>query len=238
MTQITGLQEMRFLAHGGGDAARLADLARAVGVLEADADPDVAGWEASLLDLRRALTGPRITAELTCPACGKGIALIFGVDDLPRQTEAKAASVDGVPLRPLRLSDLEAIEALPGDRMAETLARATGKSTAWAREVLDGPGQAEAVQALEQALSGLNLELGTQCTACGFEFVSPFDVQCFVMAERTGSAQRLLDEVHLMARTYHWSEADILALPRDRRLAYLARIERDDLRIEVGDARY
>jgi hypothetical protein len=235
MDQITGLQEMRFLAQAGGDAARLAALARAMGVLAADADPDLAGWEVCLLALRRALSGPRIHAELTCPECGEGNALIFGVDDLPTTAPPVAETVANVPLRALRLSDLEAVEAAGGNRLEAVLARASDRDADWARAILAGPGAARAVEALERSLAGLDIQLATNCTECGADIVSPFDVQGFVMAERAGTARRLLDEVHMIARAYHWSEAEILSLPRDRRLAYLARIERDALQIEVRD---
>lgn len=36
------------------------------------------------------------------------------------------------------------------------------------------------------------------------------------------SADLLLTEVHALALHYHWSERDILALPRARRRRYLA----------------
>lgn len=35
----------------------------------------------------------------------------------------------------------------------------------------------------------------------------------------------MLRDVHTLARAYHWSERDILALPLPRRLAYLALLE-------------
>ncbi len=40
-------------------------------------------------------------------------------------------------------------------------------------------------------------------------------------------AGTIFDDIHTLASTYHWSEADILALPRDRRYRYLRMIERD-----------
>ncbi|MFY0617699.1 hypothetical protein [Shimia sp.] len=238
MDQITGLQEMRFLAQSGGDAARLASLARAMGVLTEDADPTIAEWEACLLELRRKLSGPRISAELTCPECSEGVALIFGIDDLPHQAPNETLLVEEVALKPLRLSDLEAIEKAPGDRLSTILTRASGNDTNWADQQLSGPKRDHILKVLERALVGLDLQLGTQCTECSAEIVSSFDVQAFVMAERSGSAKHLLDQVHLMASTYHWSESEILALTRDRRRAYLDRIERDALQIEVSDVRY
>lgn len=229
---------MRFLAQGTSDAARLADLAREIGVLSRDADPDIAGWETVLLALRRALSGPRISAELNCPDCGEGNALIFGIDDLPKTAPHPEGTINGTGLQPLHLSDLVAIETAQSDRLAETLSRATGQPRAWVDEVLSGPDQGTALEALERALSGLDIQLGSQCSACSAEIVSPFDVQAFVLGEVTASAHSLLDQVHRIARVYHWSETEILSLPRNRRLAYLDRIDRDALNIEVGHVGY
>lgn len=40
-------------------------------------------------------------------------------------------------------------------------------------------------------------------------------------------SQAIFDEIHALASHYHWSEADILALPRERRRRYLEMINRD-----------
>jgi len=40
-------------------------------------------------------------------------------------------------------------------------------------------------------------------------------------------AMRLIRDVHVLARTYHWSEPDVLRLGLGRRLAYLGLIEEE-----------
>lgn len=237
MEQFTGNQELSFLVQAGGDAARLATLARATGVLADDADPDLANWEACLLDLRCVLSGPRISLEMNCPDCGEGVALNFVVDDLPRKASPVVEEIAGVRLRTMHLSDLQAIEATQEDRLQQVLMRATGKDAVWAESQLTNA-PAETVAALERCIAGLDLQLGTQCTECKAGISAPFDVQAFLIAERNGTGRILLDEVHMIAQSYHWSESEILSLPRDRRLAYLARIERDALKIELSDVGY
>jgi hypothetical protein len=37
----------------------------------------------------------------------------------------------------------------------------------------------------------------------------------------------LLDQIHRLAANYHWSEQEILALPKQRRTAYLRRLDRE-----------
>jgi hypothetical protein len=83
----------------------------------------------------------------------------------------------------------------------------------------------EAVEAaLEQAdpLAHLNLEL--RCEACGRSWPAPLDIAAFLWEEIEAYSARLLDDVHVLARAYGWSESAILALPEARRAAYLERV--------------
>ena len=75
------------------------------------------------------------------------------------------------------------------------------------------------------ALSGLDvcadLAVVTACPRCGTWIeveLDPFDLLVRSLATHE---QRLLAEVHCLAFHYGWSQADILALDRPRRLAYL-----------------
>ena len=51
--------------------------------------------------------------------------------------------------------------------------------------------------------------------------MTPFDVSAFFIGEMRLNAAQLLRETHALALAYHWSEADILGLDRERRRAYL-----------------
>jgi hypothetical protein len=62
------------------------------------------------------------------------------------------------------------------------------------------------------------------CPACGTPLEAHFPVVRTVLAELRQSAAGLHDDIDLIARTYHWPQAEILALPPDRRKAYVARI--------------
>ena len=59
----------------------------------------------------------------------------------------------------------------------------------------------------------------------------PFDTTAFFLEEMRVNAKVFLQEVHTLASYYHWSEADILGLRRDRRRTYLALLS-DALRQE------
>jgi len=224
MRTPTGQDELDCTA-GPGPATRLvALLSRLVAVTEPRSLP-LHGWESALLDLRAALLGPRVEAHVVCAACGAEAMLAFDIRALPR--EAIAVPVSPLPLHPLcagDLADLEATGLIGQEGLVFLLARAARCTSADARAALCGE-RAEALSAaLETLTGGLGIELTTDCPSCGAAVFAPFDVAAFVDAEMQARAQRLLDEVHLIASTYHWAEEAILSMPDQRRQAYLVRI--------------
>jgi hypothetical protein len=76
-------------------------------------------------------------------------------------------------------------------------------------------------QAVEVVAPAVATRLLVACPECGAEQTLRFDPYAF----RRLSVNSLLREVHLLASTYHWSEAEILALPTERRHRYLGLIE-------------
>jgi hypothetical protein len=224
--EITGRDELTCRSRPG-PAARLTGL---VAALSGDAEDAVRAlsllaWEERLLGLRGAVIGPRIEAELACPECGAGALLAFSAADLPR--EATPIPDAGMALHVLSAGDIADLETagLAGeDALAFLLARAGRTNMRDAAEVLRGPRRTEILAALEALCAGLALVLRTQCIDCGLQIAAPFDVAVFFDTEIGVRAARLIDEVHVIATSYHWSEAEILDLPFARRQAYLARI--------------
>jgi hypothetical protein len=54
-----------------------------------------------------------------------------------------------------------------------------------------------------------------------------FDVPVFVLSELRTRAALIHEDVHLLGRAYHWSEASILAMPRTRRERYADMVRAD-----------
>jgi hypothetical protein len=65
------------------------------------------------------------------------------------------------------------------------------------------------------------LRLRLTCPACEGEFSTCLDAATYFFQELCGRAGHLYREVHLLAFYYHWSEADILAMTRQKRWRYL-----------------
>jgi hypothetical protein len=66
-----------------------------------------------------------------------------------------------------------------------------------------------------------DVELSLSCPNCGHAWRAPLDIASYFWSEVEAWAQRLLLEVHQLARGYGWSERDILAMSARRRRAYL-----------------
>jgi hypothetical protein len=80
--------------------------------------------------------------------------------------------------------------------------------------------------ALEQADPLTTLEIESTCPQCGTAVTIPLDLEARCLALLAAEKPRLLDEIHALATAYHWTEAEIMAIPPARRRQYLARVDR------------
>src|SRR5262249_7746141 len=80
---------------------------------------------------------------------------------------------------------------------------------------------------MEEAAPHVDLTLGADCPECAREFTVPFDLVGFLLGECHTSRALLYREVHYLAYHYHWSEHDIMALPREKRRTYIALLAED-----------
>jgi hypothetical protein len=82
--------------------------------------------------------------------------------------------------------------------------------------------RAEIERHMAEAAPYVDLTLAVHCPECEREFVVPFDLLGFFLGECKTSRELLYREVHYLAYHYHWSEQDIMALPREKRRKYIA----------------
>lgn len=187
-----------------------------------------------LLQLRERSLGAEIRGEVRCAACERSLEVRFNTLDVSFEPAAPAAPFE-VPLpsgctavlRPLTAGDHEHFASLVGlDAQGQT--RAALSRAVVSKERSSDDLSPEDRTTLENALQTLNPEgirLDLECDHCGKMLTVPFDVCGFLLAEIRENGKSLLDDVHRLARTYHWSETEILRLPVQRRLSYLMRIE-------------
>jgi hypothetical protein len=189
--------------------------------------------DARQLALHRALGRGALEATARCPDCGEPAE--FAVD--PDALLARAA--DAAPPAELEAAGFVVAWRSPDSR--DVAAAATTGDAAAAERVLlgrcvasaTGPdgevgGTAlprEAREALARAMADADplaeVLVDVACPACGASFVADLDVGALVWAELRADAQRVLREVDALARSYGWTEPEVLALGDARRAAYL-----------------
>lgn len=194
----------------------------------------VADRQLLMLRLGELLDGNRVWLTGCCEACRSPFDFSLARSAIP-VTPAGAgyplasATVRGrdVTLRMPTGADQEQLAGLDDRAALETLLRLCLVSVdgqAPDPAFIAGLG-AEEIALLEQAVEGTAPAVATRlvaaCPECGTEQTLRFDPYAF----RRLSVDTLLREVHLLASAYHWSEAEILALPTERRRRYLRLID-------------
>jgi uncharacterized protein (UPF0212 family) len=191
--------------------------------------------DAELLRLRERLFGPHVVALARCPVCAERSELTFTVADIQGPPPGEPTALverDGytVRVRPPNSADLMEVQA--GDDAAAGERALIARCTLEARHGVVPLGGEElpdaVVDAIAQAMSAADahaeVQVATVCPACGHASDAVFDVAAFLWREIEAWATRTLDEVHVLASAYGWSEREILSLSAPRRRRYVSMI--------------
>ncbi|MDF3308910.1 hypothetical protein P3H15_28245 [Rhodococcus sp. T2V] len=180
---------------------------------------------AALLEVRAATFGGRLRARIDCPQCSAPLELELDTTTLldACQKPRELVEVQGLRFRPPCNRDLACIA---GELDAETATRQLLTLCAIDKpEDLDLDALLSEVEsALESADPWSDLSLAVHCDACERRWSEPLDVPALLWDEVQHRARALLDEVHLLAQAYGWTEGMILDLSDRRRAAYLQRV--------------
>jgi hypothetical protein len=200
-----------------------------------------------LLALYRATYGRRLSLVVPClaPSCGRILEVDLSLDRILDEPILEGAAPVNETLVEIAGRQVEVRFRLPngGDQEAASAIAATDVDRAadlvLRRTVLSITPIADAGDELEACLPALRapltdafarldpeaeIVLRVVCPDCGHE--TPADLDPFALFEgRVLNGHDLYADVDRIARTYHWSEAEILALTIARRHHYLALIE-------------
>jgi hypothetical protein len=184
-----------------------------------------------LLRLRQRLLGDAVNAHEVCaaPGCGARVDIAFSIgaylahhvpevpaDVIPAGERGwyRFSDLD-VELRIPRAADQLAIEDAE-DPEAALLARCVRPSAATTDERVRDRVEA----AMEAMAPSLCSELAGTCPSCGASVATLFDPVHYMLRELAARATYIYDDVCAIAHHFHWSEAEILALPAPRRARY------------------
>lgn len=79
----------------------------------------------------------------------------------------------------------------------------------------------EIEQQMEAVAPRVELTMESKCPECGRDYAVPFDIHHFFFSEIGMSRDLLYREVHYLAYHYHWSERDIMDMPRQKRRLFI-----------------
>jgi hypothetical protein len=232
--QPAGSDELLILEARAANAALAIAL---VGRLAQAADGSAINWEAlpvsdldaALLRIRQIVFGDAIRAGADCPVqqCARRIDVSFGVGDYLDHNSPRAARyVEPSPEAGwMRLRGTGVSFRLPtgADQLAVAL-HAHPERELIRRCIRPANAPAVLIRRVENAMEALSpslaRDLSGQCPECGANVQIHFDPQQFILRELRDQADFIYQDTHLLAEHYHWPEAAILALPRDRRIRY------------------
>ena len=204
-----------------------------------------------LLMLRKITFGDRVESTLRCPwpNCGKNIDIDFRISDIPVTQAAD--------LRPVyTLADANLEFRLPTGADQEYIGSFAQLGPAKLSSVVlqrclvrigeNRHPDLETVLEMESELRkriekemealapNLDLTMEMTCPECRREFVAPFELQDFFFSEVKTNLELLYREIHYLAFHYHWSESEIMSMPRQRRRDYI-RVLSDEIE-RINDA--
>jgi len=191
------------------------------------------------------------TVHCPWPACGAKVDVDFSTTDVPVTAAEDPAPTytieladdawldDGAPARAQSVTfrlptgaDQEALEDLVAQNAAEGLTALLdrcvvidapdGASQPFDAGSLSSRGRMRLERAMEERAPSVSLEMSMTCPDCGRGFAIPFDLQDFFFGELRTTGDLLRRQVHYLAFHYHWSEREILDLPREKRLSYIS----------------
>lgn len=182
--------------------------------------------------LRKAMFGGALPVTAACPSCGEQAEASVDVDELvfaDANVSHSEIEADGYSIS-FRLPNSIDLAAVANERSTETAAlRLLAACIVDARhegEAVETPALPEnVISAVAQRMAELDpqadIELALTCPACGNPWTAALDIVSFFWSEIHAWAQRTMQDVHVLASSYGWSERDILRMSARRRRTYL-----------------
>jgi hypothetical protein len=194
--------------------------------------PDV---DALISEVRRLRLGDRIVAETVCrnPECRTRIDVSFGLGEYlehhrPKRRPRHLLEAEGEAPGWFAFAGVAGAFRLPTFDDLVAVAKEDDPSEALAHRCWKSPRPDASIRRrVERALEAMAPTLGGplegRCMECGTAIEARFDARLFCLQELCDRAQFVYDDVDAIAARHHWSEAEILALPGERRIQYAER---------------
>ena len=189
-----------------------------------------------LLKLRQRMVGSSLDSLVRCPECREPMEFkmnvegMFGIAPAEEGNPQFSTVLQGITLRfrALTSRDLAAMSESHDPHTARTvlldrcILQAAKDETPLDKENIPGA----VIEALGEKMAEtydphVEIRFALECPACRHNWSAVFDIVSFFWWEIESQAQRLLQEAHILARAYGWSEKDIFVMNASRKQYYL-----------------
>ncbi|HTN47543.1 MAG TPA: hypothetical protein VL098_14425 [Flavipsychrobacter sp.] len=193
--------------------------------------------DARLLQLREWMFGAKMWNIASCPKCSEKVeweshTYQFKLQPIPPELSVRKFSVQaqGYDVT-YRLPDSRDITLLKaGNSLEENETQVLRACIVEAKKnetvVTDLP--QSLLEQLASEIAALDpqadIHMQLNCPACSHHWTARFDIMSFLWAEINNWAQRTMQEIYLLAKSFSWSEKDILEMTPRRRQLYLQMI--------------
>ena len=187
--------------------------------------------DACVLELRQQTLGDRIEAYAECPACRNGLefelsctALLASASDSDAiwttvEQDGRSWELRGPNSRDLALA---IAEADPKQAREILLSRCVRGEAGGAEAMMRNEDESALLAGRLSDLDPLaEVLVDLRCELCGERWQALFDIVTFFWNELHARSRRLLQEIDLLARTYGWTEGEVLRMSEQRRGLYV-----------------
>ncbi len=192
--------------------------------------------DALLLALREKTFGRNIQASADCPQCRNRLEFALNLADFQLSTVEEhpqgsefSFTIGGLSVRARFPNSLD-LASVAGYQDVSAARKVLARRCVL--ELRDSDREIGSEELPEQVISALSrqianrdpaseIELDLRCSECGHRWHALFDILAFLWIEISAYAQRLLGEIHTLARAYGWNENEIMALSARRRQLYI-----------------
>lgn len=195
--------------------------------------------DARLLQLREWMFGYRLMNMASCPACSGVAEWETNTQDLLLQPVPEKPAIrtflfeqDGYSIN-FRLPNThdivyamsdEMYRASPGKVLTDCVMAVSYKGEELSSSHLPENILEALARRMEAEDPQADIQMKVECPACKHAWEAGFDIAGFLWAEINNWAQRAMQEVCILARSFGWSEKDILSMSPRRRQLYLQMI--------------
>lgn len=189
-----------------------------------------------LLLLRRNLFGDTMPGMATCPQCTSRLEFDISIKNILEEVEQTDQNTDEITIDEysirIRYPNSYDLAAIAGDENHDNaiwnLMKRCISVSAGVRENdsidvgdLPAPVLEKISRELETGDPFSSISFLLACPDCRHRWKTILDIGAYFWEEIRIEAIRLLRDIHLLARSYGWTEKDILSIPPERRQLYL-----------------